>query len=87
MEPHLKINDNEFRPLSQCGREESEKLLTELLEKHAIAMNFPNPSMMMQLESFIKQVDDRIYLFDTGYLKDENARRKIRKKMRLIDDD
>lgn len=87
MEPSFKINDTEYKPLSQCDRSETTTILDQLLEKQSMAVNLPNDSVYMQLQAFIDQVEQRLHFFDIGYLEDKSARKRTRKRISLIDDD
>jgi hypothetical protein len=87
MEPSLKISETESKPLSQCSRSETEKLLNTLLEKQGQAAFLPHDTIYMQLQGMIDQVEFRLGLFDSGYLKDTSASKKIRRRISLIDDD
>lgn len=89
MEPSLKINDNDFKPLSKLTKKETQQLLDHLLDKRdkATASSFNNFTILNQLDNMISQVEQRLYFLDIGYIKDESQQKIIKKRISLKDDD
>jgi len=87
MEPSLKISDTEYKTLSQCNKQETEKLLDTLYEKMSMAASLPHSTMMTQLEAFVQQVEQRLYFFDIGHIEDKSSKIRIRQRISLIEDD
>lgn len=86
MEPSLEVNGT-YKPLSQCDKRETEKLIVQISEKMGQAAFLPHVTIYKQLEGFLTQAEQRMNLFDIGYLEDKASKTKIRKKITLIDDD
>lgn len=86
MEPSLEVNGT-YKPLSQCDKRETEKLIAQISEKMGQAAFLPHSNMHRQLEGFLTQAEQRMNLFDMGFLEDKASKMKIRKKISLIDDD
>jgi len=87
MEPSLKISENEYKPLSLCSRAETNKLHDHLIDKIDAARFLPHDTMYNQLSIMLTQVEERIALFDSGYLVDKAAKKRTQTRMSLIDDD
>tara|TARA_B100000745_G_scaffold163688_2_gene107093 strand:- start:4388 stop:4657 length:270 start_codon:yes stop_codon:yes gene_type:complete len=88
MEPYLKIKNNEYKPLSQCDKAETTQLQEQILDKLDLAIGLPNNNMFEQLARMLEMVEERLHLYDVGYLKEYGGKKKkIRKKISLLSDD
>lgn len=85
--PKLQIGENEFKPLHECNRAETVRLLDRLTERYVLLMQLPGyAAVKRQMASWIRMTEHRITQFETEVIKDVVEDKPLKPRVRLLDD-
>lgn len=85
--PKLQVGENEYKPLHECNRSETNRLYDRLTERYTQLMQLPGyAAVKRQMATWIRMTEARINQFDTEVIKDTVEDKPMKPRVRLLDD-